>query len=158
MKLVFVLLAILAYAVATPASIVTRSRRFRLKSRVLTTSSPSFDNLFLEPYHIYPPFNYAVLSLKTTRNPGVIGYLNGTSTEIKAEEADHLFDFGSNEPPYGFVINQVNATYDPIEINAGDGTQGIFIDQGIIKYHNPISGGFYGQSIPIDEVGEANED
>ncbi len=44
-------------------------------------------------------------------------------------------------------MNQINTTYNPIEINAGGGTKGIFIDQGVIKYHNPISGGFYGQSI-----------
>ena len=43
------------------------------------------------------------------------------------------------------MIDKVNSTYNPIEINAGPGTKGIFIDQGVIKYHNPLSGGFYGK-------------
>lgn len=43
------------------------------------------------------------------------------------------------------VIDRVNSTYNPIEINAGTGTKGIYINQGVIKYNNPISGGFYGQ-------------
>lgn len=41
--------------------------------------------------------------------------------------------------------DSVNATYNPIEINAGSGTKGIYINQGVIKYNNPTSGGFYGR-------------
>lgn len=52
---------------------------------------------------------------------------------------------------YGFIIDSLNATYNPILINAGDGgTRGIFIDQGVLKYHDPISGGFYGMSLIRD--------
>lgn len=43
------------------------------------------------------------------------------------------------------LTDSVNATYNPVEINAGTGTTGIYIDQGKIKYNNPISGGFYGK-------------
>lgn len=48
---------------------------------------------------------------------------------------------------YGFIIDSVNSTYNPIEINAGLGTKGIFINQGVIKYNNPASGGFYGMCV-----------
>jgi len=40
--------------------------------------------------------------------------------------------------------DSVNTTYNPIEINPGPGTHGIFIGQGVIKVNSPISGGFYG--------------
>ena len=52
--------------------------------------------------------------------------------------------FPGNSFPYGFVIDQVDATYDPIEINAGNGTKGIFIHHGIIKYRHLLSEGFNG--------------
>ena len=114
-----------------------------LKSLALSPSNSSFNDLYLESYHIYPGGDYAVLSPKTATNPGIIGYLNGTAEDFANENTDLLFI--SNPAPYGFIIDSVNATYNPIFINAGNGTTGIFIDQGIIKYHNPISGGFYGK-------------
>ena len=43
--------------------------------------------------------------------------------------------------------DSVNTTYNPILIEAGPGTKGIFVDQGVVKYHNPISGGFYGRPL-----------
>lgn len=42
-----------------------------------------------------------------------------------------------------------NESYIPVEINAGNGTQGIFIDQGVIKVHDPLSGGFYGMAFRL---------
>lgn len=137
------LLALLASSIAAPTSPAETSKTFKLKSHVLSPSNSPFTNLYLEPYHIYPGANYAVLTPKSTSNPGIIGYLNGTAADFTNENTDLLFF--SNPYPYGFIIDSVNATYNPILINAGSGTTGIFIDQGIIKYHNPISGGFYGK-------------
>ena len=143
MKPILSLIALLTGAIAAPTSLDETSRTFKLKSRILSPSNSSFNNLYLEPYHIYPGANYAVLSPKSATNPGIIGYLNGTAADFEDENTDLLFDF--DPVPYGFIIDSVNATYNPILINAGNGTTGIFIDQGIIKYHNPISGGFYGK-------------
>ncbi|CAF9927353.1 hypothetical protein IMSHALPRED_007193 [Imshaugia aleurites] len=141
MKVLFCLLALLTGAIAAPLSPDDTSKTFKLKSLVLSPSNSSFNNLYLEPYHIFPGANYAVLSPKTATNPGIIGYLNGTAADFADRNTDLLFN--ANPSPYGFVIDSVNATYNPILINAGNGTTGIFIDQGIIKYHSPMSGGFY---------------
>ena len=143
------LLAALTCAVAAPMSPDETSKSFKLKSLVLSPPNSSFNSLYLEPYHIYPGANYAVLSPQTATNPGIIGRLNGSAADFANENTDLLFF--DNPPPYGFIIDSVNATYNPILINAGNGTTGIFIDQGIIKYHNPISGGFYGMSTLIGE-------
>jgi len=147
MKLLFctLFLTIISTITATPL-VPGVQRSFKLKSHVLTPPNPSFETLYLEPYHIYPAFNYAVFALKTAANPGIVGHLNGTADDFTYDNADLIFGFGGSFP-YGFVIDQINTTYNPIEVNAGGGTKGIFIDQGVIKYHNPISGGFYGQSI-----------
>lgn len=142
MKLVLCLFAVLTSAIAAPMSPDETSKTFKLKSFVLTPPNPSFNNLYLEPYHIYPGANYAVLSPESATNPGVIGYLNGTAADFANESTDLLFN--SNPAPSGFIIDSVNDTYNPIFINAGNGTMGIFIEQGLIKYNNPISGGFYG--------------
>ena len=160
MKSLYPVLAMVTSVLATPTSTmaaptssVTTSPRFQLQSRGLSPSNTTFDGLVLEPYHIYPAYNWAVLAPpmgeSTGSLGGIIGYLNGTAAEIEDEESDLLFDYGNGNPPYGFVINQVNQTYNPIEINAGNGTRGIFIDQGVIKYHNPLSGGFYGELMPL---------
>ena len=143
MKLLLCLSAILTCAVAAPSLPDEISKTFRIKSLVLSPPNTSLNNLYLEPYHIYPSANYAVLSPKSATNPGIIGYLNGTAADFANENTDLLFNL--NAIPYGFSIDSVNATYHPILINVGNGTRGIFIDQGIIKYHNPISGGFYGK-------------
>ena len=146
MKPILCLFAVLIGAIAAPTSPDETSKTFKLKSRVLSPFNSSFNNLYLEPYHIFPGANYAVLTPKSTTDPGIIGYLNGTAADFADENTDLLF---FSDPPYGFIIDTVNATYNPILINAGNGTTGIFIDQGIIKYHNPISGGFYGkQTLP----------
>ena len=158
MKLFFTLSTLLAYVAAAPTSTTETTPQFKLKSRALDPSSPSFSDLYLEAYHIYPSFNYAVLSPKSTEDAGIIGYLNGTAAELEAEEADLIFDYSTGSPPYGFVIDQVNTTYNPVEINAGNGTRGIFIDQGVIKYHNPLSGGFYGESKTVTKEGESDVD
>ena len=142
MKLLLCLFAVLTSAIAAPMSPDETSTTFKLKSVVLTPPNPSFNNLYLEPYHIYPGANYAVLSPESTTNPGLIGYLNGTAADFANDNTDLLFN--SNPAPSGFIIDSVNVTYNPILINAGNGTMGIFIEQGILKYNNPISGGFYG--------------
>ncbi|CAF9916157.1 MAG: hypothetical protein HETSPECPRED_002779 [Heterodermia speciosa] len=126
-------------AVPTKPSHPHHSRKFTLKSHVLSPPNPAFDNLDLEPYHIYPAFNYAVF---VSGQKGIVGYLNGTRQEFADNTGNLLFDGGSNIV-YGFIIDSVNSTYNPIEINAGLGTKGIFINQGVIKYNNPASGGFY---------------
>lgn len=160
MKTIYPVLAMVTSALATPtptvaapSSSVTISPRFQLRSRGLSPSDTTFDGLVLEPYHIAPAYNWAVLEPQKVEDTGalsgLVGYLNGTSAEMEDEESDLLFDYGSGSPPYGFVINQVNQTYNPIEVNVGNGTRGIFIDQGVIKYHDPLSGGFYGELMPL---------
>ena len=143
MKFPLCVSALLTCAIAAPISPDETSKTFKLKSLTLPSSNSSFSNLYLEPYHVYPGANYAVLSPKTPTNLGIIGYLNGTTEDFANENTDLLFNF--DPEPYGFIIDSVNATYNPILINAGNGTAGIFVDQGIIKYHNPLSGGFYGK-------------
>ncbi|KAL8651242.1 MAG: hypothetical protein Q9226_004784 [Calogaya cf. arnoldii] len=139
-------LPLLALAVPTPTEnqasdqAINRSRNLTIRSRGIAPSS-GFDNLFLEPYHIYPTFNYATLWPITARTPGIVGFLNGTTRELKYGQGNLLFLGGGGV--YGFIIDNVNATYNPVEINAGTGTNGIYVNQGVIKYNNPQSGGFY---------------
>ena len=66
-------------AVPTKPSHAHHSRKFTLKSQVISPPNPAFDNLDLEPYHIYPAFNYAVL---VSGQKGIVGYLNGTRQEL----------------------------------------------------------------------------
>lgn len=80
-----------------------QTKNFTLKSHVLSPANPSLENLYLEPYHIYPSFNYATLYPKTAQTPGIVGFINGTKTEIEDEEADLLF-YGGAGFGYGFVI------------------------------------------------------
>lgn len=145
MKLLNTFAALLPLVLAAPAPPNQTSRQFKLKSHVLSPPNQAFENLYLNTYHIAPAYNYAVLEPQTDRAPGIIGHLNGTAKELARDEGDLIFDFSGAQFPYGFVIDQVNATYNPILINAGNGTKGIFVDQGVIKYHNPMSGGFYGK-------------
>ena len=152
MKFPLCVSAFLTCTIAAPISPDETSKTFKLKSLALSASDSSFSNLYLEPYHIYPGANYAVLSPKISTNLGIIGYLNGTAEDFANENTDLLFNF--DPAPYGFIIDSVNATYNPILINVGNGTAGIFIDQGIIKYHNPISGGFYGKTLLVNEKSE----
>lgn len=179
------LFPLLALSIPTTDYQIRHSRTFTLKSHVLAPANPSFENLYLEPYHIYPAFNYATLSPKTKKNPGIVGFLNGTEQELEYDQGNLLFSFRQARL-YGFVIrgsfpfppniqgncgfdgfenigygrmeqalvnvettDSVNSTYNPIEINAGSGTKGIYINQGVIKYNNPISGGFYGRCHPL---------
>lgn len=80
-----------AFTTALPSPVpaadtkVHHSRSFTLKSRVLSpdNGSAAFDGLVLEPYHIYPAFNYATLVPKTKQNKGIVGYLNGTREELE---------------------------------------------------------------------------
>ncbi|KAL8947300.1 MAG: hypothetical protein Q9222_006402 [Ikaeria aurantiellina] len=75
---------------------------------------------------------------------GVVGFLNGTLKELEERKGDLVFGFGEGgRLPYGFVINKVNASYNPVEINAGPGTKGIYISAGVLKYNDPPPGGFY---------------
>ncbi|KAK4692781.1 hypothetical protein P7C71_g4489, partial [Lecanoromycetidae sp. Uapishka_2] len=152
MKLLIPAFTLLTTAIALPYTnpiFTNTTRSFKLKSHVLTPPNPAFECLYLEPYHIYPPFNYAVLSPKTTEDPGIVGTLNGTVAQLANDEGNLIFDSAVEEPPYGFVIASINSTYNPVEILPGNGTQGIFINQGVIKYNNPISGGFYGKCLSL---------
>ena len=141
MKSFLSILVALTCAAAAPISTDETSATFRLKSLVLSPPNPSFDNLYLEAYHIFPGSNYGVLSSTNATN-GIVGYLNGTAADFADDTTNLLFD---ENPSYGFVIDSVNATYNPILINGGNGTPGIFNDQGVIKYNNVNSGGFYGK-------------
>lgn len=152
MNFLLYLLGVVTCTIAAPISPDETSKTFKLKSLVLSPPNSSFNNLYLETYHIYPSANYAVLSPQGATTPGVIGHLNGTAADFADKNTDFLFDLDSF-PYYGFIIDSVNATYNPIFINAGNGTTGILIDQGIIKYHSPISGGFYGKwTLPAEET------
>jgi len=93
------LLPTLTISLPAPAS-STHSPAFKLKSHVLVTPNPAFENLYLEPYHIRPAFNYAVLCPQTAQNPGIVGFLNGTTQELADGQGDLLFRGGA----YGFVI------------------------------------------------------
>ena len=55
-------------------------------------------------------------------------------------QGDLIFDYRGTRFPYGFVIDQ-GRPQNPVEINAGAGTKGVNVDQGFIKYRNPLSGG-----------------
>lgn len=137
-------------SVPTATASVAPTRSFKLKSRVLKPhKAHKFDKLYLESYHIEPAFDYAVLHSQTGQDPGIVGHLNGTATEIAHREADLLFP--GNGFPYGFVLSQINAFYGPVEINAGIGTKGIYIDGKILKYDGAPSGGFYGMQ-PSDVI------
>ncbi|KAI4269123.1 MAG: hypothetical protein L6R38_007583 [Xanthoria sp. 2 TBL-2021] len=141
------LLPLVALAVPTPTESqpsnqeIIHTRNFTIKSHVIAPAQSSFENLYLEPYHIYPAFNYATLWPKSDTTPGIVGFLNGTGRELENDQGNLLFLGGGGV--YGFIIDRVNSTYNPVEINAGEGTKGIYINQDIIKYNNPISGGFY---------------
>ncbi|KAL8905674.1 MAG: hypothetical protein Q9207_002488 [Kuettlingeria erythrocarpa] len=137
-------------ALSTPSNLYQRveddplqhSYNFTLKSLGRDPSRPVFDNLYLKPYHIYPTFNYATLYPKSDNSSGIVGFLNGTTQQLEDHQGNLLF-YGGGGALYGFVIDSVNATYKPVEINVGSGTQGIFIDRGLLRYNNPMSGGFY---------------
>ncbi|MCJ1234833.1 hypothetical protein MMC14_002796 [Varicellaria rhodocarpa] len=134
------LLATTAFALTTTSSKKpTTSPPFTLSSTLVspTTGNPSFANLNLTSYHTGAGLSWAVLQNGLARP----AYLNGTAADFKNENTELLFS-GDNFP-FGFVIDRVNSTYDPVEINAGTGTKGIFIDQGVVKVHDPLSGGFY---------------
>ncbi|KAL9024562.1 MAG: hypothetical protein Q9196_006428, partial [Gyalolechia fulgens] len=67
--LLLFLLSCLARSLPTTDDHDRRSRHFRLRSQVLAPANPAFENLYLEPYHIYPAFNYATLYPRTDRSP-----------------------------------------------------------------------------------------
>ncbi|MDI1486227.1 MAG: hypothetical protein OHK93_005453 [Ramalina farinacea] len=165
--LAFLPLSVLASPL--PTDPVIQSPYFKLLSRPLDASLTNLTDLYLESYHIYPTFADAVLEPKTEEANARVGFLNGTQEEF---ENDNAVSPSSPSPcanfcvrkgkprerkekggngwltcagfPYGFVIDRsFNESYIPAEINVGNGTQGIFIDQGVIKVHDPLSGGFY---------------
>ncbi|KAL8961573.1 MAG: hypothetical protein Q9193_001889, partial [Seirophora villosa] len=111
---------------------ITQSRNFTIRSHAVDSAQPTFDNLYLGPYYIYPAFNYATLLPKTDSNPGIVGFLNGTRRELRDDQGDLLFLGGAGV--YGFIIDTVNATYSPVEINAGIGTKVDFP-------HDPVEDG-----------------
>ncbi|KAL9121116.1 MAG: hypothetical protein Q9187_002330, partial [Circinaria calcarea] len=114
------------------------SPSFTLRASLYDAVNTSFANLSVTSYHTGPGTAYAVLA----PGPGRIAHLNGTEEELDHENGNMVFE-GSSFPS-SFIIDRVNQTYNPIEINAGEGgTPGIFIDQGFIKVHDPLSGGFY---------------
>ena len=48
------------------------------------------------------------------------------------------------ELSFGFFIDMVNATFNPVEIVVEQGMRGVFVDQGVVKVNDPLSGGIYG--------------
>lgn len=104
-------------ALSTPSNLYQRVQHdpiqdgynFTLKSRVRDPGKPGFDNLYLEPYHIYPTFNYATLYPKSDNNQGIIGFLNGTTQEIEDHQGNLLFN-GGGGAFYGFVIGMPVST------------------------------------------------
>lgn len=83
---------------------ILHSRNFTIKSHVLDPAKSSFENLYLEPYHIYPAFNYATLYLKSENTPGIVGFLNGTRRELADDRGNLLFLGGGGV--YGFIIGE----------------------------------------------------
>ena len=102
------------------------SPSLKLTSRVLTPPNSSFNNLYLSSYHIYPAFDYAVFVTNNTQGSGIVGYLNGTAAEFVEHETDLVYDIGNGNPPYGFVIQQVYSSYNPVEIKGGKWDEGGF--------------------------------
>lgn len=145
MKLITIL-SLLTTTIAAPTS---STGCFRLRSRTLASSNTSlFTNLYLNPYHIYPAFNYAVLTPSTPTNPGIIADFGPLHPEIGPGDGEIRFAFGDGgELQYGLIIDSLdtNFTYNPLEINAGEGTGAFFLDQGFVKVQDPSSGGFYGE-------------
>ena len=112
-------LPLAALAVPTPTAsqpsdqAITHSRNFTIKSHVLAPAQSGFDNLYLEPYHIYPAFNYATFWPKSDQTPGIVGFLNGTKHELKNDQGNLLFLGGGGV--YGFIIGESSSTW-----NAGN--------------------------------------
>ena len=110
-------LAALAVPTPTPSQAgeqaVTHSRNFTIKSHVLAPAQSGFENLYLEPYHIYPAFNYATFWPKSDRTPGIVGFLNGTRRELENDQGNLLFLGGGGV--YGFIIGESSSTW-----NAGN--------------------------------------
>ena len=69
-------------------------------------------------------------------------HLNGTITDFANKNTDLIFE--GSQYPYGFVINMYNKSSQPIEINAGSGTRGIYLYRGHVRYNDPPADGFYG--------------
>ena len=64
-------------------------------------SSPH--HLYLEPYHIYPAFNYATLyPEKAGGEKDIVGFLNGTRQELEDERGS--LGFIGNGIVYGFIV------------------------------------------------------
>ena len=104
---------------------------FELEAHVLSCDASSFEGFYLLSYHIYPDGSYAVLRALSSKNPDITGYLNGTVEELAHQEGDLIF--AGSQYPYGFVIDTLNATYNPIFINVGSGTKGSFVEHGILE-------------------------
>ena len=134
-------LALISPSSALPAATkFDVSPSFTLKASLYDSVNPSFANLSVTSYHTGAGTAYAVLA----PGPGRVAHLNGTKDELANDNGNMVFE-GSSFPS-SFIIDRVNLTYNPTEINAGiGGTPGIFIDQGFIKVHDPLSGGFYGE-------------
>lgn len=84
------LLAFLPLSVLTsplPTDPIIQSPSFRLYSRPLDASLTNLTDLYLESYHIYPAFDYAVLTPQTEQDAGRVGYLNGTNEDFENENA-----------------------------------------------------------------------
>ncbi len=104
-------------ALATPSKIyqgvqddlIQDGYNFTLKSRVRDPGKHAFDDLYLEPYHIYPTFNYATLYPKSGNNQGIVGFLNGTAQELEDHQGYLLF-YGGGGGFYGFVIGMSFST------------------------------------------------
>ena len=119
-------------------------RRLSTPTFQLVSSSPSsaFSNLKLSSYHIYPGGDYAVLVTPSETDPGLSGYLNGTVADFRTRQTTFVTPAGSFDE--GLVISRINASYNPVEINAGEGTKGIYLDRGgALKVNAEDSAGFY---------------
>ncbi|KAL8864967.1 MAG: hypothetical protein Q9198_009539, partial [Flavoplaca austrocitrina] len=82
---------------------IVHSHSFTIRSSVFSPAQSKFENLYLEPYHIYPGFDYATLWPKTDRTAGIVGFLNGTRRELRNQQGNLLVPIGAGGI-LGFVI------------------------------------------------------
>lgn len=171
------LLPLLPLAVSAPlstpvkraASPIVSSTPFTLTSKTLDGSTP-FNALPVYPYHIDPTDNWAVLGAGGTTSPAPTAVINGTVDELATARGDLVFGFGADGSlPYSWIVSGQFGAGVPIQINAGEGTRGIYLhDDGreageelyVLEYDTPFFSGWYGKfccSQLCDERFKANE-
>ncbi|KAJ5317441.1 hypothetical protein PENANT_c074G11108 [Penicillium antarcticum] len=127
MKFLAPLLMLAASAIAAP--VAKTPKTFHLKTTSATKAE--HNDLYVYGYHTGAGLNDAVL----TQDVGTASsaYLNGTNV---------VFDY-KTEFPWGMIAvgNTNYASWQPIQINAGTGTDGFSIDNGLLQWSEDMGFG-----------------